>query len=1038
MHHDNPLIAGRYRYMIQPPRTRHGWVGWAIGAVAALTGLAAEPGGRPGAGWLAAHEADLQAALGVPRGLVVVLGDRSGQLALDLVRRTEVLVYSQLPGQPAVDAVQRAADQAGVYGTRVFVARGALARLHLADNLADAVVAVGRAAEAPEAEVLRVLRPHGTAWLGNRRLTKPALAGADDWSHPYHGPDNNPLSEDRAIRGPYLTQFLADPRYGPLPQVAAAAGGRIFKVFGHIAFKEREEPWLDTLAAFNGYNGTLLWQRPTAPALMVHRNTLIATPDRLYFGDDRSCKVYAAGTGELIEEIAPPAEQVGGTFWKWMALEDGVLYALIGEQEQRDPIIRLRSDRHGWPWNPLSPGFNQPEHTWGFGRTLVAIDLATRKIRWQHAEVEPVDSRALCMAGGRLFLLRFGAYLTCIEAKTGQVLWRKTKEGAPELFAALGPYLDRQDWRTNWRTTAYAKCTEQALYFAGPSVSKLLAVSAQDGRVLWEHPYSNYQLVIHGDGVYGISGQIDQDVSRKFDPLTGKILAEIKLGRRACSRPTGCDDAIFFRADEGSVRLDVAKDRPGLVSPMRAQCHDGVTIANGLLYWWPSVCDCNLTLYGITSLGSAGEFQFGQAALEAERLETARAAAPVVAEPVTAADWPTFRADNLATVTSAATVPKAARARWTFNWGSRTTPTAPTVAGQRVYVAGLDGVVRSLDAQTGETAWTAYTGGAVRYPPTIWNGRAYVGSGDGYVYCLAAQSGEVLWRFRAAPIDRRIPVYGRLQSTWPAASGVLVEQGVAYVAAGIVNYDGTHLYALDAATGQLKWQNNSSGHLDPEARTGVSVQGHLLWREGKLFLAGGNAVSPAVYDAITGRCLNDAEPLRRTAGNNVPAATSPRGAELFSLGNQVLVSGKPFYAHPDYPVYDASVFNRALVVSTEDRDICWVNNAKVAAYPRLSERRQEQLVALWRKGEIAGMRPQWQKACQDSLALALCRNAVIVATRRELLALSIENGQPLWTQPLPAAPVAWGLAVDREGRVLVTLEGGQVLCFGESGTLAAN
>ena len=40
-----------------------------------------------------------------------------------------------------------------------------------------------------------------------------------------------------------------------------------FKAFGHIAFKEREEPWLNTLAAFNGYNGTLLWRREIPAAL---------------------------------------------------------------------------------------------------------------------------------------------------------------------------------------------------------------------------------------------------------------------------------------------------------------------------------------------------------------------------------------------------------------------------------------------------------------------------------------------------------------------------------------------------------------------------------------------------------------------------------------------------------------------------------------------------------------------------------------------------------------------------------------------------
>ena len=33
-------------------------------------------------------------------------------------------------------------------------------------------------------------------------------------------------------------------------------------------------------------------------------------------------------------------------------------------------------------------------------------------------------------------------------------------------------------------------------------------------------------------------------------------------------------------------------------------------------------------------------------------------------------------------------------------------------------------------------------------------------------------------------------------------------------------------------------------------------------------------------------------------------------------------------------------------------------------------------------------------------------------------------------EQLPAAPVAWGLAVDRLGRIIVTLEDGRVLCFG--------
>ncbi|GAH67223.1 unnamed protein product, partial [marine sediment metagenome] len=174
--------------------------------------------------------------------------------------------------------------------------------------------------------------------------------------------------------------------------------------------------------------------------------------------------------------------------------------------------------------------------------------------------------------------------MVCLDAKTGNDIWRKTPDNDHELFKSLGAYLNRQDWRTNWRTTAYLQCSDKALYFAGPTIGKLLAVSAEDGNILWEDPYNNFQLVIRDDGLYGISGQIDSFKSKKFDPLTGEVLAELDTKRRACARPNGAIDAILYRAQGGSVRLDISSQRPQWISPMRAQCHDGVTIANSLLY----------------------------------------------------------------------------------------------------------------------------------------------------------------------------------------------------------------------------------------------------------------------------------------------------------------------------------------------------------------------------------------------------------------------------------------------------------------------
>jgi len=341
-----------------------------------------------------------------------------------------------------------------------------------------------------------------------------------------------------------------------------------------------------------------------------------------------------------------------------------------------------------------------------------------------------------------------------------------------------------------------------------------------------------------------------------------------------------------------------------------------VTIANGLLYWWPYVCDCQLTLYGVTCLAPAGDFNFQPELGGVKRLERReRKSEDVAALPESPADWPTFRADNRCSSTTTAAVPQSVSLLWRFDPKTKApypTPraTAPVAAGGLVFAGGPDGIVRALDATSGKLRWKAYTGGAIRISPTIWKGRAFVGSADGWVYAFEATTGRLLWRFRAAPAERKIPVYNAISSTWPASSGVVVEDGVAYVAAGIANYDGTYVYALDAETGKVRWKNDTSGHLNSDAHSGVSLQGHMLLTNGKLYIAGGNAVSPAIYDATSGNCLNDPNLVQRITQNNVLLTQAPRGWELSLLGDHVVACGRPFYAHPEYEVYDATVFSR--------------------------------------------------------------------------------------------------------------------------------
>lgn len=75
--------------------------------------------------------------------------------------------------------------------------------------------------------------------------------------------------------------------------------------------------------------------------------------------------------------------------------------------------------------------------------------------------------------------------------------------------------------------------------------------------------------------------------------------------------------------------------------------------------------------------------------------------------------------------------------RWAVDT-NRFLTAAPTVAGDRVYVAGIDGTIRALAATDGETAWEVRLPGTVLSAPTVVDGALYVGSNEGRLYALGA------------------------------------------------------------------------------------------------------------------------------------------------------------------------------------------------------------------------------------------------------------------------------------------------------------
>jgi len=185
---------------------------------------------------------------------------------------------------------------------------------------------------------------------------------------------------------------------------------------------------------------------------------------------------------------------------------------------------------------------------------------------------------------------------------------------------------------------------------------------------------------------------------------------------------------------------------------------------------------------------------------------------------------------------------------------------ALSAAERLVYFASSsDHAIHSLDLDTGEPRWRFFAEGPVRLAPAVYGGKVYASSDDGAVYCLDGSTGRLIWKYRPDIPDERLIGNEQMISRWPARSGVLVVDGRAYTTFGMWSPEGIVVTCLDAETGAVIWQNDSSGTkyaTQPhyEAMGGVSPQGYLALCGDVLVVPCGRA-TPAFFDRVTGRLL---------------------------------------------------------------------------------------------------------------------------------------------------------------------------------------
>jgi outer membrane protein assembly factor BamB len=1003
-----------------------------------------------------------------------------------------------------VAAAQKTLDVDGLYGTRVLVERKPLDSLPFADNTVDAVLVPLGVKSAAQGtgnsltlkfllfkEILRVLRPGGKAIIGSvsgarnqltrkqlsqrvrkhriakksfrivqdatgtwLEITKPQPKGMDSWSHWEHGPDNNPVSTDSVIKAPFRTQWLGGPLYSSMPAITTSAGGRIFTALGHIAHHKREEQWLNTILARNGYNGTHLWSRKLPDGYLVHRSAFIATDDCFYMIENDGCLILDPETGREMDRISIPEIE---SEWKYIALQDGVLYVLAGPVKDSSETTIVRSKHSHWSWGELSPGYYQSKIPWGFGKTIAAYDTKRKKLLWQHSEKSEIDSRALVIGDSKLFFYCPGEHTGCLDATSGKIKWRNKNSKVIKLIEEPGRGLRSTP---GFRTTCYCLYTPDAIYYQAQTRMNVVAISSKDGKLLWSRKKTtnNPNMLYTDDKLFVGIGPGGSTLM--LEPLTGETVKDLGFAKRSCVRLTATPDSFFCRGmPEGLTRYDRNTKKILFNGAIRPACNDGVIAANGLLYIGPWLCDCNLSLMGTTGLCSAGNFRVENQDPVSQRLEVSQANQSIADFPeITEQDWPTYRGNNNRSASSTASVPADPKSLWRYKASASYRPSAPASAGELVFLCGNDGKIRAIDGKKGNLKWSFATAGPVTQPPTVWKGRAYVGSGDGSVYCLEAATGRLLWRFRVAPVERRIMLYDRLSSTWPVTNGVLVQEGVAYAAAGIIDYDGTYVCALDAESGKPKWDNTTSGHIDKQLRKGVSAQGILTIAGNRLWMPGGNIISPAYYNLKNGKCLS------RSVGNGSPRAN--RGEEVGVLKDDYLIfggrlqySGIPNYVNPaafTIAKISSDGIGKALPIGFGKIPSAWSADKFVMANGPLSvpacidtdallEHLENATQMNWRQQQkyVNSLKKSWtaqELKDSDTVAFVIAKNAVLAAIRQQrprsissnwtLAGLSPDTGKVMWRKRLSSAVLPGGLLVDRHGRIIVVHEDGSVSCFG--------
>jgi len=991
--------------------------------------------------------------------------------ALELAEEGGLVVLAS-SSRDRIQHVRETAFERGFLNKTLYAYEAKPSELPLADHYAD-MVFLGEGITVSKDELTRVLRPGGVAY--NRGSEEPFMIGpplvdTDEYTHWFHGPDNNPVSSDQVVKWPFATQWVDLPYRGPQPCINLVAGGYFYSLSGYtyqpiFGMEVMQEVYANQLSVRNAYNGLVLWKRNLPESYPVAQSLAVAEADELFLLETNKLLILSAEDGAEKKSVDLPDHG------KWMVKVDDQLLMMVGASDEK--ALKRPKKR---PKYLASSADSAGELLWGRGHTIVSYDLKENHIAWRyHSEPEHLDARLASVRDGRLYLVTGEGTARALDLTTGKIIWENNTPEFREAFAAM------QSGRNHalQSTRPGILPTPDVVLINTKYKKNVLCLAAENGQLLW----------IKEAHCAPVHTFWDETTQRLYLGTKGPGYVEPRTGERTergpsagqgCGTPVLAPSGVFGR--QGMV-YDTLRKKEVLDHSNRSGCWQNCFPALGQVYYAPYTCSCNYSLRGAMAVApvdisfpgtppdtvSSGEAQAGQ--LMANDL-----------------DWDTYRADVSRSASTAVHIKEPPVISWVVEaLGETLTP--PIAVKDQIFFGDQSGTVRCVLATNGQTQWTFHTGGKIYAPPTFSDGIIYVGSGDGWIYALNADNGRRVWSFKAAPGNRSIYLYGQLSSAWPVTTGILVHQGVAYAAAGILDRDGTFVYALNAKTGQPIWTNGDSGHADPDSRKGASAMGNLTISKDTLWLAGGNGCSPAGYDLQTG-----AFTVPGYFSRNVYHPV-PRGKHIGVLQDRfILHGGTPLFADqrewmngahkggactlaeimdgahtvkfPEWAFSTSGTMpawnNQTLIVHSRGKkkskveswdvakiitevspdiqaqaDALWPAKRPIKAFfglPKNAQFSTNYTMKLWQTVESPTFIRSivlTQKSVLVAHAKIVQRTAVTSPTSNDfhLVAFDRETGKKRWEIPLPGDPIENSICVNRNGQIFLTTLGGSLVCL---------